>query len=1197
MSTINPFGTSTDSPTIDVVPIKAFGCTVVDFNVSADWSSQAGNLSFKIIESDTDGDRLQIPVLGTPHLFELKDSNSNVLFQYIGLVDSFSRSSINSKIYSVSLSSPLKILDATNVILDKFVGLGGSIEGSSNFGATTAYNFGHRNSSIDTVNSPGVNHWWNVSNLINAYGILENDDPLYKVPFFQSIIVTNNLYGDFGFSANSDSGMPLIKLMWALHMGINHLPTISGNQRQRTHGGNLLFGRHNYNVIADAEGIPYYYHVDILGFYNQVKDLIGPQFRIGGSSKTLREIINEICQEANLEYFCYIDLYSDVNIGAQTLQENDPNWTKAANCSWTGLNTGKFHIGGNYGGTIRIQTVNKNVFFNANRPFSNIAFNLIGLEVPDLKDAYWTSQSGIHPGKRPVNDTSYGTSVSTVYSDPLDSRGLDADIYGFTDVGTNAIASGGYFPVATDYWDSGKLSDLKLKSSDVSLKMNDATTMKVVVGGYQTRIISVSRDYFKHYWGDIILPNGSDPRETADTETDSLGLDETSSRKIPVVTPLLDPRDIDDFILIDMKSIFGSINISGVLYNGVYAASLYEIRIAMGGGKDSFEKWLAFMEKFKNEKLLALREYFFPNCINTNHNSSKDAVEATKNHNNTGGLGYNGVSASIRTHYTPTPTTQQTVRVSRDGNDNVKNKPSTVAQSGVECFVAEYHIINSLLPNLHEKVKDIGDTHYGKSWYVPVPYFKTKRDLDGDNLVGNFERSWELTDSAYVEPSNYYAARIPQSNQFVNNGKVSPFVNYDHNFVFTGGNFDEAYAADLTSNITGKTNQVFNFSEYSLDELSITKYSSTNIIHAAPASVDGKYSFLPYAYETYYNRALIPYFDVNTKIKKYYSSNKTGDVSPREEGQAGNKQTTSDDPKLNKNWGYNNPPLSSHSASLYDYSSNLLGPLTNPKQLPKHTAPSFLSSAVSNLSSLSYADDGIFQFAFVKVETKRVILPQIEESYGDIIGFTKANIVDELNFDDVTLNTPFAGTRRAIAQHKVTDDVIQNTMTPFSIAIPPKSINYAQISNRHVYGPWITSLNSISFRGKIEYEQDDSLVPENFLIPTNFGQFGDFTLSQTSGLAGLNLAAQGRANAIDNFGLFALEEGSFTIPGAPSIKRIGETLYGLQQVTDIRISMSNNNVETTYTFKTISPRFGKNNRDIEKNLTTISNKLKKIKLR
>ena len=105
------------------------------------------------------------------------------------------------------------------------------------------------------------------------------------------------------------------------------------------------------------------------------------------------------------------------------------------------------------------------------------------------------------------------------------------------------------------------------------------------------------------------------------------------------------------------------------------------------------------------------------------------------------------------------------------------------------------------------------------------------------------------------------------------------------------------------------------------------------------------------------------------------------------------------------------------------------------------------------------------------------------------------------------------------------------------------------------------------------------------------------SLSQTSGFTGMNLAGQGRANAIDNFGLFAIEEGSMTLPGAPGIVRIGDGLYGIPQISDIKINVTASNIETTYSFKTIAPRFGKNTRDLEKKLTKISNDIKKLKLR
>ena len=136
MSIIQPFGTSADAGTVDgensnsLNVIKAFGCSVVSFNASADWGSQAGSLDLTLIEDEDDGDRLSIPVIGEPFIFEAtqndSDGNTSVIFEYVGIVDSFSRSSSTStKTYSATISSPLKILNATKVILNGYTGLGG----------------------------------------------------------------------------------------------------------------------------------------------------------------------------------------------------------------------------------------------------------------------------------------------------------------------------------------------------------------------------------------------------------------------------------------------------------------------------------------------------------------------------------------------------------------------------------------------------------------------------------------------------------------------------------------------------------------------------------------------------------------------------------------------------------------------------------------------------------------------------------------------------------------------------------------------------------------------------------------------------------------------------------------------------------------------------------------------------------------
>lgn len=1297
---ILPFGTSTNAPTVDVATIKLFGCTVIDFNVSADWSSQGGSLTCRLIESETDKDRLVIPVLGSPVLFEMKRrSDGRVLFQYIGLVDSFSRSaSTNSKTYTATLSSPLKILDATNVILDGYVGFGSSQEGHPDLTGIIPYDYGHKNANIfvgPQYDFGGTNHWWNISNLINVFAMLENDDILYRVPTFK----TSDIYdprqktprfGGFGFSGRSKDGIPLIKLMWALHIAINHVPKLDTidpllnvKQRQKANGGNLLYGRHNYNLYQDPEAVPYFYHFDAVHFYKQVVNKLGPQYRVEGQYKTLREIISSICEDANLEYFSYIDIYNPYSVGTNgkiigepTLLDEDKEWGKKAEANWPDIAKGwrrpmypvkftqkfteKYY--GNYGGTIRINTIDKNEYFNKHRPFSNIAYNLIGLEVPDLKNTYadgtalWTGnhKSGIHPGRRPVNETFYGLDGNpTPYSDPLDSSGLDYQYHGFmhndyiAKVGTMSVAQGGYFPVDETgidkkpvLFDINKLADIKIKSSDISIKLNDFVTTKIITGGYQTRIIHAPREMLRHYWGDIIVTGIIDPRTSNDVATDSFGLNEHSSRKIPIVTQLLDPKDIDDHILIDMKNNFGPIDVTGVLHQGIYAASLLEVRCAMA----SFESWKAFIDAYKYQKIRNLLDAFYPQRLDPAGSgqpgtTQEDLSKSTERSNNRGGLGYVGVAERLGMGNTFALNKTSSDSVSANNKPSGESKIPPGAGSGLfglginlTTAAAQIAIEEYVLPPIHEKIKDIGDTHYGKSWYAPVPYLQTAEDLDGNNLVGNFKRSWELTDSAYAEPSTYYLRKIPQSNMFVQDGKVSPFVNYDNSFVSSEtGNYDTSYVQTIT-NLMGREQNVCNFSEYSLDQLCFTRYSvpsgidesgnilygasGQDIIHASPESVSNNYEFLPVGYDLFYNRAALPFSDIIDGVRKKYSSNKTlKDVIPSTAGQTKSA--------YQKDWPNKDDIKEAAFEEIFRYKKSTTNKAecdgAGPNQIdnedgffdyqisigiPAITHTGWLPYAVSGLQSLDYLDNGRFSFPFVKFSTSRVFLPvplpgasgSDETLISDVFNVFLDTRIKYLDGQTCVNGNRIPTNRKR--QHLITEDSLVSVLNPFQACVVPKSFNYCQVSTRHVYGPWITNLPSgIAFRGKIDYQQDDSLVPENFLIPTNLGQFGEYRLDQTSGFAGLDLAAQGRANAIDDFALFAVEEGSITLPGTPGITRIGDSLYGIQQVTDIKINVNNDRIETTYGFKTMSPKFGKNPRDLEKKMTKISNDIKKLKLR
>jgi hypothetical protein len=383
----------------------------------------------------------------------------------------------------------------------------------------------------------------------------------------------------------------------------------------------------------------------------------------------------------------------------------------------------------------------------------------------------------VHPGKRP-GQPEYGLANNNdVYMDPLDSEGLDGSSNGFTEVGTQSLANGGSLPTTTGLFDNAQMSNLKITNSSLSLTEADTVTMKVVTGGYQSRIVSVPRSLIKHYWGDIqLIGSATDPRTTNDTATDQYGLNETSVRKIPVVTQLLDPRDVDDFIFIDMQSIFGDTTIGGVLQNGVYAASVYEIRCAM----KSLDTWKSFFTNAKVDKFVNLQEFYFPNCLKNNTKAKRRRAAGAVNAN--GGLGAKGVAGKKGATSPHLDADTSTTKL-RQGTDANGNFLDLLIAGGVgilnPCANAKGIITTKILPKIHEKVKAIGDTHYGKSWYVPVPYLKTKFDFDGENLVGDFTRSWNIESSAYVEPSLYYNGEIPQTNEFIQDGKVSPFVNYD----------------------------------------------------------------------------------------------------------------------------------------------------------------------------------------------------------------------------------------------------------------------------------------------------------------------------------------------------------------------------------------------------------------------------------
>ena len=571
MTAIEPFGSSNTVGQPNISTQKHFGATLKDFSVKADWSSQAGKLSMSVVEDDTDGDKFTVPVINSPYFFEFNG------FVYGGIVDSIHRKvgPNSGKIYSIELSSPNKILKNVQIVTNNYLGYGGSVEGvPSGLSYDGYYTLdedtkasidGYSPNGVSTTNSEtylkygtlsfGTNNndssidWATNYNIQNVYGGYENDE-YYQFP---------DLKG-YGAAGNSDAGMRFDRLIVSLHQLVNHTTSSDG---QRYLGGTILYGTDGYDITGSVN--PYYYGFDAIGFYNQVSGAIPSDFRVPSDNGVISilDMVEAVCSEINYEYM--------VTLNSGQIM-SDEGGSDSVAIDQTYANTIQ-------GGWIGIKTFSKNATVNAQKPYSILSTNLLNLEIPDVGD--WGS-GNVSPGVQPVG-----------YRDPME------DDYTYT--GTEASQPyGGNFPVTNsgDYQSvaSGVLT--KISDGSLSLQATDGIAYKFVVGGKQSRVCYVGRDYIYQYWGNV---------EFADTELAGTGIMEANTRKVPVITPNLYENDSNDFILIDTQAIFGSDDICQTVRKGIYVASLLEIRAAMV----SYESWENFLNTFKPEKKGGLRSYAY----------------------------------------------------------------------------------------------------------------------------------------------------------------------------------------------------------------------------------------------------------------------------------------------------------------------------------------------------------------------------------------------------------------------------------------------------------------------------------------------------------------------------------------------------------------------------------------------------------
>ena len=1183
MENIAPFGSGNTSD----VPVQKFmGATVAKFNCSADFASQPGSCSIDLVVDDTQGDVFVPGVIGSPYYFKIVDVNGDTIFGFNGVLESISReSSPENKLYKVTLLSPLKILEAVTLIIDGYTGYGSALEGlpryfsddgyyqiedsdkqpgylpdgvsmtpTVSYFETAQFSFATNNANLSFTGM------WNRSyNLINVFAAYENEwvdgdgNSLAVVPFA-------------GFGASSvTSGMRVDKIAYAIDEIVNRTEATSP---RRYIGGNLMYGANTYNICGTASGYvppyPFFYGFDIIGFVSSVLNYLPEDFVIPGPSISIAEFIAIICDTINADFIVELN------------DSSYKNGAFAASMSQTYPNSV-------FGGIISILLIPKNQYVTCSKPFSQFTYDLLNLEKPDTGD--YASSGNVNPGIPPTDDGRF--------INPLD---LD-----YVRRGTEgSVPYGGRFPVTPTPAEILNSITNRPVNLSVSLKSTNPTVGKMVVGGYQTRMNIVPRDYIYQYWGEITLVTASG---------DACGVTRNSQKSIPVITQTLPPNDVWDWVAIDMQHIFTSETITGVCYEGIYFASMMEIRAAMC----SYESWRLYMMGVKTHKWAVLNSGGLGNIINSEFKSSLSTVS---NYSSFIGLPTNSY-------------------VNVDFRQAEKQK---------------------ILERIYDKVRDIGQTHYGKSWVAPIPVFQTKMTQSGESLVGNFVRSWDVVDSAYVEPYAYGQMEAPKDSSFIQDGRLKAFANFEHSFT-AGGSDDVAYGL-LTGSLTGFASGIkykFDFSEhdstttFDLDPSATGTCPAIGLAHTSP-NIDEKYLFVPSQYFDYYNRGHCPFMDTVGAIGEDGPSNDYATFYVYTYNFGGKSVTRSASSSLPNNimndsnskefatldeakgvvstrrvdggntcWVYT--PSSGifshldHSSGYYIEVMQLLdaqGRVTDFNSVEPavddytahfsfHYSGTALKDILTGIKTNPANDTGS-GLPFIKFTTSPVYYPDsIQNSGVDTLGGAFLDhmntMVSNIGYTSLDNKGGIANFGRSFGRNC--------SARP---AVCPRSIGIPQRSNRYVYGPWMTNSSETIYCGKMEYEQNEELVPENFMIPvygtisTNWQVVdaeGNVTRSidsvngtSLSGFAGMNLAGQAIANSIDDFSLFAQEEGNLTLNGLPIITRVGQTLSNGPRITDISISFDNSQVQTTYNFRTLSPRAGKNSKELLKQLRKISNTIR-----
>lgn len=637
----------------------------------------------------------------------------------------------------------------------------------------------------------------NIFNIQNVFGVYEND-------------VFGATGAGYGGSAITEEGMRIDYFASGLNELVNGNATFTPKL-----GGNILYGSDTY-----GSGSPYYYNFDITGFISQLSSYIPDDYRV--KSTNLMDFVSEVCNETN--HVFYVDLLKPSGSGLSEFGSGHVT-------TQTPLQSYNNTI---YGGQISVITQNRNVLPTGLFPLSNYVIN---------KEISYLGGNG------QVNNLPLDMSVTgVVHPDgPPIGDPFDAGSYPSPEL-------------SIDTFD-------RLKSSNLSIKLNEsAVGAKYVVGGFQTRM-----NYVKTISAETNAPSpgpvpsgegttcgsaGSDTDSTQDVycywgdidvqARNSVSPGNPFQRNVPVLTPIISEfaringdnnltsrLGYRDCIMVDMIGIVGrftsasSAGSPALFEDGIYVASFEEMKAA----SKSYDAWHKFLSFMKPVKLDRFGEIF-------------DDIMFTSRRKfaTSGGLSYLGKAVQNNaSHFI-----------------GLYNAQANNTEPKIDCGsidAAAYYGAVAYGKLIAAKLKEIYDTHYGKTYAVKAPAFTTKINPDYiPNGVNDYTiPSWKISQDAFLDPSLYSAYKAPQGN-FLSNGKIKAYVNFEsdvsgYRYIHDGQvltNYSNPFRFLSTSN------NVKDFSGFTDIYKTAVNDGSVNSIVSVPATISEKYTILPATYFSNY---------------------------------------------------------------------------------------------------------------------------------------------------------------------------------------------------------------------------------------------------------------------------------------------------------------------------------------------------------